>query len=476
MNRVRLALFEKAAQAERICDRLRRSGVLAEVHPESALAALWYVSPRRAVIRLDVAAGDRERAKALLDQWDREPGWCCGAIRCPECKSLRVEYPQLTEKSLLTNFVLGLAAEFRLIEREYYCEDCHCMWARERAHPAHPRAHMAPDYFLQDVRRRPFGAEETDAKDRARVSAWLGRKTKTGQDSQAVMSQKRLNKLTWWSKKVKLAGSLVAVLLLTKPLFLPSGAKAAVPNDSGPQRALSEKQTPTFTRDVLPILMGKCARCHNDQARMLRNLLDYRSVCADRTEIQRRVWDSWKGSYFKQPMPAANSPESELMTERERRTIRKWLESGMAYGAPSVASSGAHSKAERIELGQRLFATVCAACHQPTGQGLPGRFPPLAGSDFLNSDKHRAIRIVVNGLQGQITVKGQQFNNVMPKFPLSDDDIANALTYVYNSFGNSGKEVTPEEVKAVRSERSTELVANERNQTAKVPEQKSPYE
>jgi len=250
--------------------------------------------------------------------------------------------------------------------------------------------------------------------------------------------------------------------------------QAAAANSSTSESRSPEKQGPTFTRDVLPIMMGKCARCHNDQTRMLRNLMDYRSVCADRSEIERRVWDSWKGTYFKQSMPAANSPESEAMTEQERRTIRTWLESGMPHGVASNSSS-VHSKSERIEAGQRLFAIVCAACHQPTGQGLPGRFPPLAGSDFLNSDKHRAIGVVVNGLQGQITVKGQQFNNVMPKFPLSNDDIANALTYVYNAFGNSGKEVTPEEVQAVRSESGNVRLA-EQNQTAKVPEEKSPYE
>jgi nitrite reductase (NO-forming) len=113
---------------------------------------------------------------------------------------------------------------------------------------------------------------------------------------------------------------------------------------------------------------------------------------------------------------------------------------------------GPKSKAERIELGRRLFGSICAACHQPTGQGLPNLFPPLAGSDFLNSDKNRAIKIVINGRQGEVIVNGLKFNNSMPSFPLSDQDIANALTFVYNSFGNSGLEVTPEEVKALRSQ------------------------
>jgi mono/diheme cytochrome c family protein len=206
----------------------------------------------------------------------------------------------------------------------------------------------------------------------------------------------------------------------------------------------------------------------------MRNWLDYGAARAGRWEIKRRVWDSWRGSYFKQPMPTANSPESEAMTDEERAIIRDWVESGAVCGARPAAIGG-QSKAERIEAGKRLFATICAACHQPTGQGIPGRFPPLAGSDFLNADKHRAIQVVVRGLQGDLTVNGHKFNNAMPRFPLNDQDIASALTFVYNSFGNSGKDVTAEEVSSVRAEKD-ELNLNRANQSAKVPEEKSPYE
>jgi nitrite reductase (NO-forming) len=118
---------------------------------------------------------------------------------------------------------------------------------------------------------------------------------------------------------------------------------------------------------------------------------------------------------------------------------------------------------------------VCAACHQPNGLGIPGRFPPLAGSDFLNSDKHRAIKIVVNGLQGEVTVNGQKFNNSMPKFPLSDGQIASALTFVYNSFGNSGKDVTPAEVSSVRTEPGNAIDGVQAS-AAKGPAEKNPYE
>jgi mono/diheme cytochrome c family protein len=220
--------------------------------------------------------------------------------------------------------------------------------------------------------------------------------------------------------------------------------------------------------------MGKCARCHNEQTQVLQNWLDYRTTADKRWEIKRRVWDSWQGKYFKQPMPAGNSPEFLSMTEEERAIVRDWVEAGAPCGV-RPANGSPHSKTERIEFGKRLFTSICATCHQPTGTGIPSRFPPLAGSDFLNSDKHRAIKIVVNGLQGEITVNGQKFNNSMPKFPLSDDDIANALTFVYNSFGNSGKEVTPEEVTLVRGEKGGTLTVGQ-TQISKTPEEKSPYE
>lgn len=218
-----------------------------------------------------------------------------------------------------------------------------------------------------------------------------------------------------------------------------------------PATTESKSQPPTYLRDVLPILMGKCSRCHNDQARFVYNWLDYRTAFTDRGEIKRRVWDSWKGTYYKESMPIANSPESLALTDEERLVIRNWVAAGAACGvAPPPGAP--KSKAEKIQLGSRLFNSICAACHQPTGQGLPNVFPPLAGSDFLNADKNRAIKIVINGRQGEVVVNGRKFNNSMPKFPLGDDDVANVLTYVYNSFGNAGLEVQPDEVKFLRTQ------------------------
>lgn len=97
---------------------------------------------------------------------------------------------------------------------------------------------------------------------------------------------------------------------------------------------------------------------------------------------------------------------------------------------------------------------VCAACHQPTGLGLPGVFPPLAGSEWVNGPAENLIRIQLRGLQGPITVKGVEYGNVpmAPNSTMTDDQIAEVLTYVRNAWGNKASAVTPDMVKALRSE------------------------
>lgn len=105
---------------------------------------------------------------------------------------------------------------------------------------------------------------------------------------------------------------------------------------------------------------------------------------------------------------------------------------------------------ERMRMGGNVYSQVCQACHQANGQGIPGAFPPLAEADYLNEDVSRAIRAVVKGLEGEITVNGEQYNNVMPSQNLSNEQVANVMTYVYNNWGNNGTVVTPEQVQAVR--------------------------
>lgn len=105
---------------------------------------------------------------------------------------------------------------------------------------------------------------------------------------------------------------------------------------------------------------------------------------------------------------------------------------------------------QRIAAGKTVYAQNCAACHQPNGQGIPAAFPPLAKADYLMKDKKRAIGVLLHGLEGKIEVNGAPYNSVMPALGLSDEDVANVLTYVRNSWGNKSDMVTPAEVKSVR--------------------------
>lgn len=108
--------------------------------------------------------------------------------------------------------------------------------------------------------------------------------------------------------------------------------------------------------------------------------------------------------------------------------------------------------AKSIAAGKTLYTTYCQVCHQENGQGIEGAFPPLAKSDYLMADTKRAIGIVKNGLQGEIIVNKKKYNNVMPAQPLNDEQVAQVLNYVRNSWGNKGKIVTVAEVKAVKKQ------------------------
>lgn len=151
MNRIAVALFSERAQAEPVRQRLVQAGCPAEIEEELWLQKLWYVSKRSAGARLKVPADQLERAERLLLSWDMADGALRDAIRCPECKSLRVVYPQFARNSLMTNVAAGFLAEAGLVEKDYYCEHCQYTWPKAEAHPSPKRGHMAPFYFIEDV-------------------------------------------------------------------------------------------------------------------------------------------------------------------------------------------------------------------------------------------------------------------------------------------------------------------------------------
>ena len=117
--------------------------------------------------------------------------------------------------------------------------------------------------------------------------------------------------------------------------------------------------------------------------------------------------------------------------------------------------------AAQIDSGKEIYMKaapgggLCFTCHQPNGQGISGQFPPLAGSDWVLGEKERLIKISIHGLMGEIEVNGVKYNNVMappgiPPGSLTDQQIADVLTYIRNEWGNSASAVSPEEVATVR--------------------------
>jgi mono/diheme cytochrome c family protein len=131
-------------------------------------------------------------------------------------------------------------------------------------------------------------------------------------------------------------------------------------------------------------------------------------------------------------------------------------------GGPPRASksSGTGPSAQTVELtpaerGKKIFSANCATCHQMSGLGVAGQYPPLAGSEYVNGGTRRLGMIVLKGLQGPVTVKGQQFGSaVMQPWDktLNDAKISDVLTFIRQEWGNTGGPVSPESIAALRKE------------------------
>src|SRR4051812_32510204 len=130
-------------------------------------------------------------------------------------------------------------------------------------------------------------------------------------------------------------------------------------------------------------------------------------------------------------------------------------------GAPRPKKPGATGPGEQTaelsqaDRGKKIFSANCATCHQANGLGVTGQYPPLAGSEYVNGGTRRAGMIVLKGLQGPLTVKGQQFGTaVMQPWDktLTDAKIADVLTYVRQEWGNKGGPVAAAQISGLRKE------------------------
>lgn len=106
---------------------------------------------------------------------------------------------------------------------------------------------------------------------------------------------------------------------------------------------------------------------------------------------------------------------------------------------------------ESYKRGKLVYDDFCVTCHLPNGKGIPGNFPPLDGADWLTEKRTESIHAVKYGLSGPITVNGVKYNNVMVSMGLSDQEVADVMNYINNSWSNAIKKpVTVEEVRAVK--------------------------
>lgn len=135
----------------------------------------------------------------------------------------------------------------------------------------------------------------------------------------------------------------------------------------------------------------------------------------------------------------ATTPSGEASAYGDQRTV--------ALLRPPVAATGAAPAVD----GKQLYAAKCAACHQASGLGISGVFPPLAGAEWVLGSEKVLISILLHGVQGELEVKGNVYKGVMPAFgTLADAELAAVLTYIRSEWGNQAAPVTAAAVAAQR--------------------------
>ncbi len=104
--------------------------------------------------------------------------------------------------------------------------------------------------------------------------------------------------------------------------------------------------------------------------------------------------------------------------------------------------------AQSMQRGEMIYSDFCITCHLPDGSGTAGNVPPLAQSDYLLNQREASIRAVKFGQKGAIIVNGKTYNSIMAPMGLDDEEVADVMNYILNSWGNTSKEmVSVEEVK-----------------------------
>ena len=140
------------------------------------------------------------------------------------------------------------------------------------------------------------------------------------------------------------------------------------------------------------------------------------------------------------------------VARRQDNAFARYIASSLAAAEPAAAATVQFAADPAVhQRGAQVYTNTCGACHGIDARGVPEVFPPLANSEWVTGSADKAIRIILHGLTGPITVNGATYTNVMPPlFTLSNAEIADVLTYVRQSFGNDAAPVSDAEVATVR--------------------------
>jgi transposase-like protein len=126
---VTIATFNEPAKAKRLKERFQQAGLKADIHNEGYLQQVAFMSKPQANVKVQVDDNDFERAQGLMVEWEAsDPDIAAAIIRCPQCGSSAIEYPQMTRKFMTPALVAVLCA-LKIIPKEFYCQDCHFTWS-----------------------------------------------------------------------------------------------------------------------------------------------------------------------------------------------------------------------------------------------------------------------------------------------------------------------------------------------------------
>jgi mono/diheme cytochrome c family protein len=137
--------------------------------------------------------------------------------------------------------------------------------------------------------------------------------------------------------------------------------------------------------------------------------------------------------------------------------VKKPAKKTAKTAATPAPKANAAAPATQGPDGKVVYSTTCAACHQATGEGVEGTYPPLANSEIVNGDEAKVVRIVLHGLTGPVEVAGETYSGMMPPWGgvLKDPELAAVLTYVRSAWGNKAAPITTAKVAAIRAATSS---------------------